>query len=236
MNHGLIRHHCQWLRHWVMILPLWTRTLECKLECHLDTTQWRLRSPIWNDSWQWLVGPRDSPLSRAANLNLPVTVNVDSTTARLATVQYRDRQPGTAASRARELAVIMILTQAITGMSRPMGPGFLKICHTSLTRTRRNLGACPFKFQVVFSVILEVLGSEAHWRQQLHLPVTSLSLRLARVPSLAARPGAKASSYQPGPSLARAKDRDQSGQGWARALVQHQLLRLSTNLVTIILY
>ena len=123
----------------------------------------------------------------------------------------------------------MILTQAITGMSRPMGPGFLKICHTSLTRTRRNLGACPFKFQVVFSVILEVLGSEAHWRQQQHLPVTSLSLRLARVL-------AKASSYQPGPSLARAKDRDQSGQGWARALVQHQLLRLSTNLVTIIFY
>ena len=160
-------------------------------------------------------------------------MNVDSTTAsaRLATVQYRDRQPGTAASRARELAVIMILTQAITGMtrSRPMGPGFLKICHTSLTRTRRNLGACPFKFQVVLSVILEVLGSEVHWRQQQHLPVTSLSLRLARVL-------AKASSYQPGPSLARAKDRDQSGQGWARALVQHQLLRLSTNLVTIILY
>jgi len=64
-------------------------------------------------------------------------------------------------------------------------------------------------------VILEVLGSEAHWRQQQHLPVTSLSLRLARVL-------AKASSYQPGPSLARAtgKDRGQSGQGWARALVQ----------------
>jgi hypothetical protein len=62
--------------------------------------------------------------TEAANLNLPVTVNVDST--RLATVQYRDRQPGTAASRARELAVIMILTQAITGMSRPIGPGFLE--------------------------------------------------------------------------------------------------------------
>jgi len=61
--------------------------------------------------------------TEAANLNLPVTVNVDSTTAsaRLATVQYRDRQPGTAASRARKLAVIMILTQAITGMSRPIG-------------------------------------------------------------------------------------------------------------------
>jgi hypothetical protein len=57
--------------------------------------------------------------TEAANLNLPVTVNVDST--RLATVQYRDRQPGTAASRARELAAIMILTQAITGMSRPIG-------------------------------------------------------------------------------------------------------------------
>ena len=166
--------------------------------------------------------------TEAANLNLPVNVLV------LVTVQHRDRRPGTAASRARELAVMMILTQAITGMtrSRPMGPGFLKICHTSLTRTRRNLGACPFKFQVVFSVILVVLGSEAHWRQQQHLLATSLSL--ARV--LAARPGAKASSYQPGPSLARAKDRDQSGQGWARALVQHQLLRLSTNLVTIILY
>ena len=53
--------------------------------------------------------------TEAANLNLPVNVLV------LVTVQHRDRRPGTAASRARELAAIMILTQAITGMSRPIG-------------------------------------------------------------------------------------------------------------------